>query len=247
MLAGDATWAGTVRFAAAVDVSDPEAVGFARSILHTAGFLALGCRGHLDVLYSEREQRDETVRMERAVKLAQLVREFHVGVRATADVQRCPGGAVAAADRRARIRRAGAGCHESSIWFRQPVRNLSSRLVDASDGDVVLVKPTRRPLPWRARGSDHAASNASISASSSSELIGLLVMRRCASPCEFAHRRGSVAGDQHGLERRATISRAAAMTCGSGAAALEVIVGDQQVELGCCRVTAAGPLPPSPR
>ena len=48
-------------------------------ILHTAGFLALGCHGNLDILYSEREQHDETVRMERAVKLAQLVREFHVG------------------------------------------------------------------------------------------------------------------------------------------------------------------------
>ena len=47
--------------------------------MHTAGFLALGCHGNLDVLYTEREQQDDFVRMERAVRLAQLVREYHVG------------------------------------------------------------------------------------------------------------------------------------------------------------------------
>lgn len=72
-------WDVHARFAAAVDVSDDDNAALARSILHTAGFLALGAHGHLDILYSEREANDETVRMQRAVRLAQLVREFHVG------------------------------------------------------------------------------------------------------------------------------------------------------------------------
>ena len=72
-------WTQPVRIAAALDVSDQDGVGVARCILHTAGFLAMGFQGKLDMLYSEREQHDETVRMERAVRLVELVREYHVG------------------------------------------------------------------------------------------------------------------------------------------------------------------------
>ena len=80
MLVDRKPWADPMRFAAAVDVSDAEAARKLRArILHAAGFLALGCRGFLDVLYTEREQHDDALRMERAVRLAQLVREFHVG------------------------------------------------------------------------------------------------------------------------------------------------------------------------
>src|SRR5688572_1105862 len=65
-------WARPIRFAAAIDVADIESADTARSILHAAGFLALGCLGDLDILYSEREQHDDALRMERTVKLAQL-------------------------------------------------------------------------------------------------------------------------------------------------------------------------------
>src|SRR4051812_33767226 len=53
-----------MRFAAAVDISSPDASIDARAILQAAGFLALGCHGRLDILYSEREAHDERVRME---------------------------------------------------------------------------------------------------------------------------------------------------------------------------------------
>lgn len=137
MLVGPKPWGDPVRFAAAVDVVDAEAVGFARSILHTAGFLALGCRGHLDVLYSEREQRDETLRMQRAVTLGQLVREFHVG---SERLQLFNG---AAEERLAPLITAreydvlvlGATSHRFGIV---------NSLVDANTGDVVLVKANHR-------------------------------------------------------------------------------------------------------
>lgn len=72
-------WGDPARFAATVDVSDEDNEAQARAILHTAGFLAMGTRGNLDILYSEREAHDETLRMRRAVRLAQVVREFRVG------------------------------------------------------------------------------------------------------------------------------------------------------------------------
>lgn len=157
MLAGDAAWSEPVRFAAAVDVADAEAVRFARSILHTAGFLALGCRGRLDVLYSEREQRDETLRMQRAVTLAQLVREFHIGAERlqmfSGDPEERLTPLIAAREYDVMV--LGATNHRSS---------LSGKLVDAGSGDVVLVKAnyreaatapeervTRRAAPLQAR------------------------------------------------------------------------------------------------
>jgi hypothetical protein len=72
-------WGDPARFAAPVDVADEEHAELAQDILRTAGQLALGSHGNLDILYSEREAHDETVRMQRAVRLAQLVRAFHVG------------------------------------------------------------------------------------------------------------------------------------------------------------------------
>jgi nucleotide-binding universal stress UspA family protein len=71
-------WLQPMNFGAAVDVSDADSERMTRTILQAAGLLSLGCRSDLDILYSERELRDETLKMERAVKIAQLVREFRV-------------------------------------------------------------------------------------------------------------------------------------------------------------------------
>jgi nucleotide-binding universal stress UspA family protein len=145
LLAGPRAWSDPVRFAAAVDVADEEALRFAPGILHTAGFLALGCRGRLDVLYCEREVKDETVRMARAVKLAQLVREFHIGTERLQIFNGSPDERLVRliGERDYDVLALGATSHRSS---------LSGKLVDAGDGDVVLVpenlrKPATRRLP----------------------------------------------------------------------------------------------------
>jgi nucleotide-binding universal stress UspA family protein len=140
LLAGAKSWGSPVRFAAAVDVSDPDTSVVARGVLHTAGFLAHGSHGNLDILYSEREERDETVRMQRAVKLAQLVREFHVGCERLQMFGGPP------EDRLPRLIAArhydvlvlGAVSHREEPALAQ---NLTSKLLEATDGDVVLVKP----------------------------------------------------------------------------------------------------------
>jgi nucleotide-binding universal stress UspA family protein len=140
MLAGMNPWAMPMRIAAAVDVSDPETTSIARSILQAAGFLTLGCQGTLDILYSEREQRDETLRMERAVRLAQLVREFHVGSERLQMFDGKPDERLPPliAARQYDLLVIGALTHREGISL--ALDTLSGKLADATTGDVVLVK-----------------------------------------------------------------------------------------------------------
>jgi len=137
-------WTGDLRIAATVDVSNADSARFARAILQCAGFLALGSRAWLDVLYSEAEERDERIRMERAVKLSQLVREFHVGC----DRLQMYGGAPERTlprvieSRHYDVLVLGAITHRYGIGGLN--ETLSSKLVDATAGDVLLVKPEER-------------------------------------------------------------------------------------------------------
>jgi nucleotide-binding universal stress UspA family protein len=137
-------WASPIRFAAAVDVADHHTGDTARSILHAAGFLALGCHGNLDILYSEREQNDHALRMERAVKLAQVVREFHVGCERIQVFNGAPEQTLPplVAARHYDVLVLGAQSRQPAL------KNLfgatGSRLVQATDGDVVLVKAPGR-------------------------------------------------------------------------------------------------------
>ena len=79
LLLGKKPWAAEPRFAAAVDVAEEDSESLARGILHVGGFLAQRVTAGLDILYCERDLLDDRVRMERAVKLARLVREYYVG------------------------------------------------------------------------------------------------------------------------------------------------------------------------
>jgi hypothetical protein len=144
MLVGPNPWTQPMRFAAAVDVSVREGDGVARSILQSAGMLALGCRANLDILYSERENRDQAVRMERAVRLAQLVREFHVGCERLqmfigAPEMTLPG---VIASRRYDVLVLGAVTRRTGLAA--SVATLTEKLVDAAESDVVLVKASER-------------------------------------------------------------------------------------------------------
>ncbi len=78
MRVGSQRWHHEPRFAVAVDVADGDEDAVARAALHTAGMLSLACGASLDVLYSEREKDDDRLRMERAVHVARLAREFPV-------------------------------------------------------------------------------------------------------------------------------------------------------------------------
>jgi len=144
LLVRHAPWASPIRFAAAVDVSDDETSDTARSILHAAGFMALGCHGNLDILYSEREPHDDALRMERAVKLAQLVREFHVGCERIQVFDGAPEQVLPPllSARHYDVLVLGAQSRQPAL--KNLLGATNSRLVQATEGDVVLVKAAGR-------------------------------------------------------------------------------------------------------
>ena len=144
LLVRHAPWASPIRFAAAVDVADDETSDTARSILHAAGFMALGCHGNLDILYSEREQHDDALRMERAVKLAQLVREFHVGCERIQVFDGAPEQVLPPllSARHYDVLVLGAQSRQPAL--KNLLGATNSRLVQATEGDVVLVKAAGR-------------------------------------------------------------------------------------------------------
>jgi nucleotide-binding universal stress UspA family protein len=140
MLAGPRGWSPEPRFAAALDVRDTSRTTLARAIVHTAGFLALGCQAELDVVYSEREINDERVRMERAVRLAQVVREFHIGSERLRLLTGPPDETVTAFGAHGSYDVLILGAVTQRTGLPTMFASLTSQLVDAFNCDVVLVK-----------------------------------------------------------------------------------------------------------
>jgi hypothetical protein len=134
-------WTRPPRFAAAVDVADRESEALARGILQAAGFLSLGAAGYLDVLYAERERHDERLRMERAVKLASLVREFRVGGESLRMVEGPPEKKLPSmlAQQHYDVLVLGAVTRRTGLSALQP---LNAALAEATGGDLLLVKAT---------------------------------------------------------------------------------------------------------
>jgi hypothetical protein len=108
-------------------------------MLEAATFLANGCRANLDILYSERELDDEAVRMERAVEVAQLVRELDPGRRrlqmfSGAPQERLP---PLIAARQYDVLVLGVGTEGDAA---DAARGLARSFADATRGDLVLVR-----------------------------------------------------------------------------------------------------------
>jgi nucleotide-binding universal stress UspA family protein len=109
--------------------------------------MALGCHGLIDVLYSEREGNDSALRMARAVKLSQLVREFHVGCERIQVFDGPPESTLPpiAATRAYDVIVMGARSQKPA--GKPLFGTMSSRIVDATSGDVVLVNGPGREIP----------------------------------------------------------------------------------------------------
>jgi nucleotide-binding universal stress UspA family protein len=144
MLVRQKPWTNPVRFAAAVDVADDDFAHLARNLVHTAGFLSLGCHGNLDILYCEREQEDDALRMKRAVKLAQLVREYHVGCERIQVFSGSPERILPplAAARQYDVLVLGAQTRHPTL--KSNFGSMTSRMVEATEGDVILVRAAAR-------------------------------------------------------------------------------------------------------
>jgi universal stress protein E len=152
MLTRGRPWSAAARFAAAVDVSDPANGSLARSILQTAGFLALGIGSQLDVVYSESDAGDRDGAAHRRESLHRLVNEFSVGGECEHVLQ---GGADDtlpdfAIQQSYDLMILGALTRRRGLATL--VGTLTSRLIDALDCDFVLVKsesfvsPVAEPL-----------------------------------------------------------------------------------------------------
>jgi hypothetical protein len=142
---GAKPWKNEMRVAATVDVSERDGDAVARSILHAAGMIAMHCDATLDVLYSEREARDDSVRMERAVRVARLVREFHVGGERLRLLSGPPDETLPKA--------VSTGDYDLVALGTIPRRPatpwapaLTSLLTNESEGDVMLVEESRRAV-----------------------------------------------------------------------------------------------------
>jgi nucleotide-binding universal stress UspA family protein len=140
MLMRPTPWSPMMRFAAAVDVRESSHPALARTVLHTAGFLALGCHGELDVIYSETERFDQRVRVERAVRLAQLAREFHIDCQRLRMLSGAPEQSVTAFGAKGAYDALVLGALTQRTGLPAMFASLTSQLVDAFNCDVVLVK-----------------------------------------------------------------------------------------------------------
>jgi nucleotide-binding universal stress UspA family protein len=148
LLARARPWARPPRFAAAVDVSDRDSEALTRSILQSSGFLALGTSANLDVLYAERERRDERLRMERAVKLAALVREFRVGGENLQLLDGSPEKMLPPVLARRHYDLLVLGGATRRTGLAGVLQSLSANLAEAAGGDVLLVNSAEsKPAP----------------------------------------------------------------------------------------------------
>lgn len=157
LLVRSPAWENPVRFAAAVNVAEAEHTDLARGILHAAGFLALGLRGHLDILYTETETQDEPLRVARAVRLSRLVREFHVGCEriqmfAGEPEKRLP---PLLAARNYNVLVLGGRSRRRGLAQLAP--GVISRLMEATESDILLVNETA-PVAEAARITTRATS-----------------------------------------------------------------------------------------
>lgn len=148
MLTRGRPWTASPRFAAAVDVSDPQGGGLARSILQTAGFLTQGCHAQLDVVYSDRDADLPAEHARRVDALGRLVNEFRVGGE---HIHVLSGDAddtlpEFAAGRDFDLMVLGALTRREGLS--RLVGTLTGRLVDALTCDFVLVKSDSYACPF---------------------------------------------------------------------------------------------------
>jgi universal stress protein E len=135
------SWSPCPKIAAAVDVSEHEAAELPRAIMQTSALLAQGCRGELDILYSEPQNTDSRQHEVHAARLQSLAHDTGLDDRRVHLVPGDPDDALPsfAAGRGYDAFIMGALTHRPGLATL--VGTLTSRLVESLDCDFVLVKP----------------------------------------------------------------------------------------------------------
>lgn len=148
MLTRGRVWQPRPRFAAAVDVSEAETAGLAKDVLQSAKLLAAGCHAALEVIYGEAAESSSA--SAHLAHLGELCAEGGVAQEKTHVVHGEPD--VSLPDfvgRRAYdVMILGALAHRSGEPAQ--VGSLTSRLLEALDADLVLVRPPQRQATGKA-------------------------------------------------------------------------------------------------
>jgi universal stress protein E len=146
MLTRGRIWHTRPQFAAMVDVSGQETPGLVRDILRASDYLAVGCRGGLDVVYSEREEALTEDKDRRAGVLKELVQDLHIQSDRLHLLSGDPERTLPAfAAHRYDVLVLGALIHHEVLA--PLVGSLTGKLVEALDCDFILAKPSAYRCP----------------------------------------------------------------------------------------------------
>lgn len=163
MLTRGQPWNARPRFAAAVDVSDPDGGALARTIMHAAGFMAGGCKAELEVVFSSSTAADARAREMQAESLAHLVSEFRVGREHVTLLNGAAEETLPAFGASRELDVLVMGALTQRRGLAALVGTLTSKLVDALECDFVLVKPESYACPLEAPAAAAAGERRDIS------------------------------------------------------------------------------------
>jgi nucleotide-binding universal stress UspA family protein len=139
MLTRSRPWRSAPRFAALVNVSDESSGELASTTVHAAEYFSLGCRGELDLIYSEASQ-SVAERSSHASTLEQLAQEYRIDAKHVHVLKGLPETTLSeyAGQQQYDALVMGGLTHRRGLGAL--VGSLTSKLVDTIESDFILVK-----------------------------------------------------------------------------------------------------------
>jgi universal stress protein E len=139
MLVRSGPWPREMRFGALVNVSEQAIPRLSAAVLHACEYLSLGCGGTVEVAYCESGRNAEEV-SDRQHALERLTDEYHIPAGDVLELRGDPDSVLPAlvAKQRYDVLALGAPTHRKGLVAL--AGGLSSRLVDATDSDFLLVR-----------------------------------------------------------------------------------------------------------
>jgi universal stress protein E len=139
MLVRPRPWQAVPEFAALVDVSNEDSASLAEIIVHTSEYFALGCRGELDVVYSEPGGDNEATQTRSAI-LQRLTGEYRIGAQHVHVLNGDPELTLPEFAARQHYDALVLGGLTHRKGMAALAGTLTGKLVDALDCDFILVK-----------------------------------------------------------------------------------------------------------
>ena len=139
MLVHGRVWPHELRFGALVNVSEHAIPRLSAAVLHACEYLSLGCGGPVEVIYCESGHDAEEI-SDRGSALTRLTNEYHIPPDRVIALRGDPDSELSAlvAQKRYDVLALGAPTHRRGLVAL--AGGLSSKLVDATDSDLLLVR-----------------------------------------------------------------------------------------------------------